>query len=186
MRYFALAGQLDLLSRILGGLIRVPRQVWDPEDPAVSPEGLLSEIGQAERYWARRSRDPEAAQNQSRLLAFHSRRDIEIVDLQPAEQETYAELKSIEFARTVGLVAPLGRGEAAVIAIAESRDWEVLMDDAAARRVLGERNERLMITTTRMLLQGAAEQGIVDDGEAQLIYVDMLAKGYLGPPTLWN
>ncbi|HEV8648120.1 MAG TPA: hypothetical protein VG276_01695, partial [Actinomycetes bacterium] len=80
----------------------------------------------------------------------------------------------------------LGPGEAAVIAIAESRSWTAAMDDALARDVLLRRSPGTGVLTTRGLIRRAVAQDLLDSAEAQLIYDDMLAKGYRGPPRLWG
>jgi hypothetical protein len=72
-----------------------------------------------------------------------------------------------------------------VVAGAESRNWTAAMDDALAREVLLRRSPGTRIITTRELLRRAVAQELVDSAEAQLIYDDMLAKGYRGPPGLW-
>jgi predicted nucleic acid-binding protein len=92
---------------------------------------------------------------------------------------------SPRYTKSIGLAGPLGPGEAAVIAIAESRDWTAAMDDALARQVLLRRSPGTSVVTTRELLRRAVAQGVLDSPGAQLIYDDMLAKGYRGPPSLW-
>jgi predicted nucleic acid-binding protein len=185
VRYFALVGQFDLLVRILDGEVRVPRQVMDPDEDPDGIEGLVSEIAQSERYWAKRSVDAEAMQNWDRLRKLRSRHDIRVVDLEDDELVAFSEMVSPSYTKSIGLAGPLGSGEAAVIAIAESRSWTAAMDDALARDVLLRRSPETRVITTRELLRRAVAQQLVDSAEAQLIYDDMLAKGYRGPPGLW-
>jgi predicted nucleic acid-binding protein len=185
VRYFALVGQFDLLVRILDGEVRVPRQVMDLDEDPDGIESLVSEIAQSERYWAKRSMDPEAMQNWDRLRKLRSRDDIHVVDLDEDELGEFSEMVSPSYAKGIGLAGALGSGEAAVIAIAESRNWTAAMDDALAREVLLRRSPGTRIITTRELLRRAVAQELVDSAEAQLIYDDMLAKGYRGPPGLW-
>jgi predicted nucleic acid-binding protein len=185
VRYFALVGQFDLLVRILGGEVHVPRQVMDPDEDPDGIESLVSEIAQSERYWAKRSVDPEAMQNWDRLRKLRSRHEIRVVDLEGDELGAFSELVSPSYTKSIGLAGPLGSGEAAVIAIAESRSWTAAMDDALARDVLLRRSPGTRVITTWELLRRAVAQQLVDSAEAQLIYDDMLAKGYRGPPGLW-
>jgi len=186
VRYFALVGQFDLLVEVLGGVVCVPRQVIDPDDDPDGIESLVSEITQSERYWAKRSVDPEAMQNWDRLRKLRSRNDIRVVDLDDDELEAFAEMIGPRYAKSVGLAGALGHGEAAVIAIAESRSWTAVMDDALARDVLLRRSPGTGVLTTRELLRRAVAQDLLDSAEAQLIYSDMLSKGYRGPPGLWG
>jgi predicted nucleic acid-binding protein len=186
VRYFALVGQFDLLVRILGGEACVPRQVMDPDEDPDGIESLVSEIARSERYWAKRSMDPEAMQNWDRLRKLRSRDDIRVVDLEDDELGAFSEMVSPWYPKSIGLAGPLGLGEAAVIAIAESRSWTAAMDDALAREVLLRRSPGTGVVTTRELVRRAVAQDLLDSAEAQLIYDDMLAKGYRGPPGLWG
>jgi predicted nucleic acid-binding protein len=186
IRYFSLVGQFDLLVRLIGGDVRVPRQVLDPEEDPDGIESLISEVARSERYWAKRSTDPESMENWSRLRALRSRTDISVVDLEGDELPVFAELVGPSYPKTVGLVGALGPGEAAVIAISENRGWTAALDDALARDVLVLRSPGAGVTTTRGLLRKGVAQQLVDSAEAQLIYDDMLAKGYRGPAGLWD
>lgn len=167
----------------------VPRQVLDPEDnqDELAPTSLLSEIGRSERYWAARSGDPEGMERWNRLRALRRRSDIEVVDLDGAEMDLFSELSSQGFARSLGLAAPLGAGEAAVVAIAETREWDAALDDFAARSALGHRNPGIEIRTSRELLrQAVVACSLLDSTEAQNVYEDMLVQGYRGPAMLWE
>lgn len=185
VRYFALVGQFDILVRVLGGEVCVPRQVMDPDEDPDGIESLVSEIAVSERYWAKRSVDPDAMQNWDRLRKLRLRDDIRVVDLGDAELGAFSEMISPRYAKSVGLAGPLGHGEAAVIAVAESRDWTAAMDDALAREVLLRRSPGTRVVTTWELVRRAVAQGVLESAGAQLIYDDMLAKGYRGPPSLW-
>lgn len=185
VRYFALAGQFDILVRVLSGEVCVPRQVMDPDEDPDGIESLISEIARSERYWAKRSVDPEAMQSWDRLRRLRARDDIRVVDLENDELGAFSEMISPGFAKSIGLAGPLGHGEAAVIAIAESRAWTAAMDDALAREVLLRRSPGTGVVTTRGLLRRAVARGVLESPGAQLIYDDMLAKRYRGPPSLW-
>jgi len=186
VRYFALVGRFDLLVQALGGQVNVPRTVLDPEeDPDVEPASLLSEIGQSERYWVVRSSHADELENWSRLRTLRQRTDVEIVDLSDDELELFGILLSQSFARDMGFALPLGRGEAAVIAIAETRGWDAIMDDAAARRALQHRAPSVSIHTTRDILRMSVEQDLVSRSEAEDIYLSMRDKRLIGPDELW-
>ncbi len=187
VRIFAITGQFDLLAEAVGGTVRVPREVLDPEEDPDLPEALLSEVGRAQRYFSKRSSDAEALQRRERLAALRTRPDIEIIDLEAAEQERKAELTSRATAGSHGLAAPLGQGEAAVMALAERREWLAVVDDAAARQVLAAIAPTVGVVTSReLLVRAATDSGALDSALAMLIYSDMLAAGYRGPPDLFG
>jgi predicted nucleic acid-binding protein len=186
IRYFAVVGQFDLLVEALGAPVRTPRQVFDPDDQVDTPGSLVSEIGGSERHFrARSGREPGATDKWSRLRLLRKRQDIEVLDLTEDEDDAYTELISPAFTRSRGFAAPLGRGEAAVIAIAESRGYRAVMDDGLARRVINERSPGHDVMTTRDVLRVAASEQLIDSAEAQLVYDDMLAEGYRDPNVLW-
>lgn len=185
VRTFTIVGQLDVLVDVLDGTVRAPRHVLDPDDDFATPPDLLSEIGQTERFFATRSRDPEAGEIRARFAELRTRPDVEVVDLTDHEAEIYMELRSLDYSRSHGLAGELGRGESATMAIAEARAWGVVMDDAVARQALAERSPEAAILTSRQLLRQAATRGIVDSGCAQRIYDGMLASGYRGPGRLF-
>ncbi len=182
LRYFALAERFELLVRILGGSVRTPRQVLDPiEDFAVSPS-LLSEISQSEQYWSRKAQTPRGVAAWNRLRALKSCQDIEICDLQQGEElQRYAELRSDDLPQEHGLAAPLGRSKSAVMAIASTRGWGVVIDDREAHMVLAAVSPGTKVFTTReLLLHGAGPGGILTKIEAELVYADMREWGYRG------
>lgn len=182
-----MVGQFDLLIGALGGALRTPRQVFDPEDDLDRPGPLVSEIGNSERYFRRRSAgDVEVTQKWNNLRSIRVREDIEVLDLTDEEEGAYTELTSLAFTRVQGLAAPLGRGEAAVMAIAENREYAVVMDDGPARRVLNERSPGHEVMTTRQVLRLAVAKELIDSASAQLVYIDMLAEGFRGPTALWS
>jgi predicted nucleic acid-binding protein len=169
----------------LGAPILVPRQVFDREDRVDEYGTLVSEIGDSERHYKRRSgTSAEDTDKWSRLRSIRQRTDIAVLDLTEEEDEAYTELRSRTFTRSRGLVTPLGPGEAAVIAIAENRRNRAVVDDGPARRILNERSPGTEILTTRDVLRAAAGQSI-ESPEAEIIYEDMLAEGYRGPERLW-
>lgn len=182
IRIFTIVGQIDLLVELLGGTVHVPRQVLDPDDDFATPPDLLSEIGATERFFATRSVDSDRGDIRARLAGLRTRSEIDVVDLSAVELDLYAELRAPGYVRRVrGLAGTLGRGEAAAMAIAETRSWAVAMDDAVAREVLAERSPATTIVTSHGLLRQAVGRELIDSGSAQLVYDDMLAKGYRGP-----
>ena len=173
------------MQPICRGTIRVPRLVFDDEDDLTGPPDLLSEIGASEQYWAKRAQRAEAAEYWLRLGNLRTRSDIHIVDMELTELERYAELVSRNVQRRFRLAAKLGRGEAAVIAIAEEREWVAVIDDWEGRMVLQELSPSTRSITTRDFLRAAVFEQVIDTGAADGIYRAMLEAGYRGPSNLW-
>jgi hypothetical protein len=58
---------------------------------------------------------------------------------------------------------------------------EPVLDDAAARSLLGRRSPDTVVVTTRDLVQRAVSKSLIDrDEPEEASYADMLAKGYPG------
>lgn len=187
VRIFAVIGQFDLLVDAIGGTVRVPREVLDPDEEEDLPGPLTCEIEKSRRFFLKRADDADAIQVGHRLGALRHRDDIEILDLTHAEQEHKAQLTTRATARVHGLAGPLGEGEAAVMAITRARDQVAAMDDAAARRVLAHIAPDVAVVTTReLLVRAVTEAGLLESAEAQIVYADMLAVGYRGPDDLFS
>lgn len=186
VRHFALVGRFDLLARLVGGRVRVPRPVFDPDEDLDVAETLLSEIGQSERYWERRSRAPDHLEKWHRLRALRERDDIEVVDLENEELPTFGELQTPGYARRLGFAAPLGAGEAAVIAVAERRRWNAVIDDSEGRAAFVDRVPDQTAMTSRELIRSGVVDGALTSAEAERVYSDLLDGRYRGPPSLWS
>jgi len=186
LRYFALVERLDLLAKSLDGKIRTPREVFDPGEDPNGPDALLSEIGRSERYWLKRSKRGEATRNYSRLHAMRFRTDIEVVDLDSAENQDAAQMQTPRFAKEAGLRDKLGKGEAAVIAVACARGWSVVMDDKDGRKALAFKRPQSTAWTTQELVRRAIAADFIGSPEAVAIYDSMLGEGYIGPRSLWD
>lgn len=176
--------QFDLLVEAVGGTVSLPREVLDPEEDEDLPGPLLSEIGRSQRHFLRRG-DSEGFEIGHRLRALRARDDIEVLDLTGDELQRKQQLTSRALASEHGLVQKLGAGEASVMAAAEARGCSAAMDDAAARRVLGHIAPQVGIVTSRELLVSVTD-GSLSSAEAQIVYDDMLAAGYRGPPQLFS
>jgi predicted nucleic acid-binding protein len=186
VRYFTLIDRIEILGQLMGGRIRVPREVFDPfENSRVLPEDLLSEIGQTELYWARK-RSPDAGTHWSRFKALRHRTDIEVVDLVLGEAAIVAEVTARRFLRRFGKAGRLGKGEAAAIALAERRGWTPIIDDRVARAVLKVRSSGTRCYTTDDMLRRAALAGIMSSQHAENLYQEMRRLNYRGPSRLWE
>lgn len=187
LRHFTLIGQAQLLIGVLGGTLRVPREVFDPDEALDSPEALLSEIGRTIRYVSGpRYTDPDRNDHMTRLTALRTERAINILDLTDDELTVAAQLSSRATQRQLGLAGHLGAGEAAVMAIAMSRGWCAVIDDGAARHALQHLSPRTQIATGQILLRKAVVDELVDSAEALIIYSDLLNGGFRGPDDLWS
>jgi predicted nucleic acid-binding protein len=188
LRHFTLIGQVSLLIQTLGGTVNVPREVFDPDEDLNSPESLLSELGRTIRYvTGRRYTDPDREAHATRLHALRVNKAISVIDLTEEELAFSAELSSTITQRRLGLAGRLGPGEAAVMAIAISRNWAAVIDDGTARVALRELSEETQIVTCQILLRTAVVAlELVDSAEAQIIYEDLLSGGFRGSDALWE
>jgi predicted nucleic acid-binding protein len=188
LRHFTLIGQARLLIQALGGTVNVPREVFDPDEDLNSPESLLSELGRTIRYvTGRRYADPDRDAHASRLYALRVDKAISVIDLTDDELAFSAELSSTNTQRRLDLAGRLGPGEAAVMAIAVSRNWAAVIDDGTARGALRELSGQTQIVTCQILLRTAVVAlELIDSAEAQIIYHDLLSGGFRGPDTLWE
>jgi predicted nucleic acid-binding protein len=186
VRHFAVVAAFDVLVDTLGGVVRLPREVFDPEELDDQIPALRSEIVRAERHFLTRSREEDALETYSRLRNLHARQDIEVLDLDVEELGVKAELQRAEMSRALGLVAPLGEGEAAAIAIAECRNMVAVIDDAGARRALLHRVPGATVITSRDVLRRSLAGGKLTTSEAEAIYVRMVRHGYRGPAALFD
>jgi predicted nucleic acid-binding protein len=187
VRYFAIVDRMDLLARLSGGTVRVPREVFDPGEDMSLPDVFLSELGKTERYLSRKQ-STNAGADWSRIRALRLRTDIEVVDLDFNESGIAAEVSGRRYLQRFGLAGRLGKGESAVIAAAGSRGWHAAMDDRAGRTVLAQRFPHAGVSTVRDLLRRATFAGMFPDPpsrNAQALYDAMLQANYLGPPDLF-
>jgi hypothetical protein len=186
IRHFALSGHFGLLVSLLDGIVRTPREVFDPDEDPQGPDPLVSEIGESERYWGYRASSADRTEKWSRLNAIRHRDDVKVIDLDDDELPTFAELQTTEYARTLGFALPLGRGEAAVVAIAESRGFAAVIDDAGGRAAFYDKVPEGTVLTSRELLRAGVGEEMLTSPEADLVYADLLEGGYRGPDSLWG
>jgi len=187
-RHLALAGALDVLVAVTG--LRVPRIVANPlepygEDLLITDPDALSEVSSAEWHFLRKFRqknDLADFERAERLAAVRKHRQLVVVDLDESEHDDFEVFASETFTRKHALIAPLGRGERAAIAVACNRQWTAGLDDGAARRVAGGLG--VTVTTTQQLLMTATAEGHLSEAEADDLYRRLLEGGLYGPPDL--
>ena len=189
LHYFLLVDATDLLLRLLGSPLQVPRIVYDPEEAPETPPAAMSEMTRAIDYHDRRTNDPtrppdaRAAIKQSfdRLRVIHvmyERRDLRVVDMTSTELALYAKLTNPERMDEVGLRFPLGAGEAACIALAIHRGWALATDDNDALTALQALSPNHRYERIRKLLITAVELSYITREEANDIHTAMRAVGF--------
>jgi hypothetical protein len=189
LRYFLFVNHQDLLLDLLGRPLRVPRIVFDPQEEADLPELAMSEITRSIRVqanWAqdnKRSRHlrERAARNAERLRqahALHNAGDLQVEEMTDAELVTFAQLVSGKQVGKMGLLAPLGPGEAACVAIAIARRWVFASDDSDALAALEQLKPGHSYERIRRLLQRAASEERIGRREANEIHREMLRLGF--------
>lgn len=182
IRIYTLVDRLDILSVSVDAIL-APAAVFDPDENIDAPPGvLLSELAKSQSYWSSNSDNARGMQNWSRLRQLWQRTDIGAIHMTEDEMLEYEDLTSTES----GLGFKIGRGEAAVLAIASSRLLEAAIDESAARETAANRYPDLMIVTSRDLLRRAVVRGHLSTPEADIVYADMLDANYRGPFSLWS
>src|SRR5207237_9908330 len=89
------------------------------------------------------------------------------IDLDPEELATYARLRDPEYVRQFSPAAGLGRGEAAALAVALSRGWELLTDDGDAVKVAAALAPNVNVSRIRGLLVEASNSGAISRERAR-------------------
>ena len=185
--YFPLADEGELLGKLIGWPFRVPFAVYDPEEQTIQlgsnpqPE-LLSEMRQVVTYYegvAKSTGDTESLWRVSRVDRLYEEERVVVEAMKPREQRLADKLQGSD-ASQLGLLVPLGPGEAACVAIAHEREWTIVTDDTDALKALAElqgtkhfRYERI-----RKLLIRAAHEQLITEDIANRIHADMVSRGF--------
>lgn len=188
LRYFLFVDRIALLLDLLGRPLHVPRVVYDPEDPD-APEPVLSEITRSIRVQQSWAADAsrvdaarqEASRNVERLEAIagvFERGEIEIEDLTEEERASHLDLLDQPKIKELGLSLPLGRGEAACVAIAVHRTWILATDDSDALKALEALSPGHPYERIRRLLRRAAQESLVTAAQANEIHQEMTLLGF--------
>lgn len=188
--YFLLADAFDLLLDLLGRPIYVPRVVFDPDEShaASEAEASLSEIGRNIRYEERLARSFGASEERDRarcngerlrsLAGYVKPGGVEVADMADAELVLFGQLTASNPDPDLGLLLPLGAGEAACLAIALKRDYVVATDDSDALRALARLRPDHPYERIRRLLQRAAREEMLSRAEANRLHERMRALGF--------
>lgn len=188
VNYFTLVGEFDLLRRLLGGTVFVPRHVFDPDEDENVGDEIASELRRGLRLYRRWAGEEPGSQRYQRAMRglaslerilVHARDGrLVAVDLAPAEFALYSQLRDDLIAARFGLSSGLGRGEAAALAIALTRDVAIATDDEAAISVGGGMSATLKVHRIRGLLVDAIDRGLISRSEGQQIHTTMKWAGF--------
>lgn len=188
-RHLALVERTDVLVAVTG--LTVPRLVADPSDPIAEAlldveASALSEVAGAERYFRdrhRRGGQVDDYERALRLSALRRHPELRVLDLEADEFDDMEVMASGAFVAKHGLVAPLGRGERAVIAIAANREMVAGLDDGVAQNIALDAFGVVSMTTQDLLRAAIAEEKL-SEAEASAINASLLANGFRGEPKL--
>src|SRR5262245_52452689 len=87
-----------------------------------------------------RERHAQNAKRLRQVYALHEEGDLQVEDMTDAELLTFARLLSGKQVGQLGLLVPLGPGEAAGVAIAIARAWVFASDDSDALAALDRKS----------------------------------------------
>lgn len=189
LRYFLLVDEIDLLLKLVGSPVAVPRIVYDPDESEETPEDARSEITRSISY-QRRAGDDRARGDRSRLDAaanaarlaevaqLHARGAIVVLDLQDHELDLVGRLTSPTSCKEFGLRFPLDPGESACLAIAVHSGLVLVADDADALRALEHHRPGHPYERIRRLLIRAADSKLCSRKRANEIHAEMRRLGF--------
>lgn len=189
LMYFLLVGEEDILIDRLGCPVAVPRIVFDPDEGPDVPEVSRSELARSVEYHARASRDlarHKGARAQSEVCVkrlqsiqqlYNSNRVV-VLDMSEPEMECFSALTSPTRCQDVGLLLPLGLGEAACVAIANSRGLILVTDDNQALMAFKQLNPDARYERIRRILRGAWEDGLISQDRANDVHGQMRQRGF--------
>ncbi len=189
LHYFLLVSRADLLIRLLGAPVHVPRIVFDPDESDATPPGAMSELTRGIDHHHRRQRDrtlsesvrQEAAERARNLEVAHhlaAQGELMVADMTDAERSMFARLTAREHIAEFGLRFPLGSGEAACLTIAIQRNWTFVTDDNDALGVMKRLDSGHDYERIRRLLYRAGEERLVSRSEANAIHQSMRLAGF--------
>ena len=195
VNYFLAVGAFHLLRALLGGAVQIPRAVFDPDEPDDVAEEAASELRRGLRLHQHRSADrgigSELRERSARALphfetlsGIASRRELVVLDLSSDELTSFARLRDATFVSQFSLVAGLGRGEAAALAIAISRGYDLATDDQDAIKVAAELSPDTQTHRIRALLIRAADSSLITKDEARELHAAMVRAGFWDTGTI--
>ena len=195
VNYFLAVGAFDLLCALLGGAVQIPRAVFDPDEPDDIAEEAASELRRGLRLHRHRSTDTgigvELRERSARALAHFetlpelaTRGQLAVLDLTSNELATFVLLRDAGFVSQFSLVAGLGRGEAAALAIALEREYDVATDDQDALKVVSGFAANIETYRIRALLLHASDLGLITRDRARELHAAMRGAGFWDTGTI--
>ena len=195
LNYFVAVGEFELLRRLLGGRVHVPRAVFDPDEPDDIAEDAASELRRGLRLHRRRATDrgigkelrersAQALPHFERLAEHASRGEIVALELTLDEMRVYANLRDRQFVAQHGRIVGLGHGEAAALAIALKRDAGFATDDQDAIAVALGLRPTMGVHRIRGLLIRAIEENVIEKKRAQDIHAAIVQAGFWDRGTI--
>ena len=189
LRYFLLVDEIDLLLKLVGSPLAVPRIVSDPDEGEDTPEDARSEITRSISYQRRAGDDPardeasrrEAAANAGRLsevVALEAAGTLVVLQLENQELDLVGRLTSPTTCKEFGLRFAVDPGESACLAIAVHRDVVLVTDDADALRALEHQRPGHPYERIRRLLILAADSKLCTRKRANEMHAQMRRLGF--------
>jgi len=195
VNYFLAVGLIRLLEKVLGSPVQVPRAVFDPDEGDGIAKEAASELRRG--LWLHRDRSKEkrlpveVQQRSVRALPHFESLPVlvtegvlVVIDLQDEERETFARLRDRRFVAQFSLVAGLGRGEAASLAIAVNRNYDIATDDQDAIKILKSLRPDLKAIRIRALLRRGVDSRLLTTKQARGIHMEMLRAGFWDKATI--
>lgn len=195
VNYFLAVGEFELLAKMVGDAVQVPRAVFDPEEPEHIADEAASELRRGLRLHRLRASDDgiggqlraksaRALPHFEQLSELCSTGRLVALEMSSEELAIYARLRDRNYVRQFSLIEGLGRGEAAALAIAIERRYEVATDDQDAIKALSALAPELRVLRIRGLLIHAIDSGTIEKSRGQAIHAAMLEAGFWDAGTL--
>jgi predicted nucleic acid-binding protein len=189
VNYFLVTGRFTLLTGVLGGVVRVPTAVFDPGEDEKLADSALSELRRGSRLHERRAQDvrlPRRIRDKSATVLPHFQKldeyctdgSLVAIALAAAELNRYAQIRDRRYVRQFGVKAELGRGEAAMLALASARSWGYATDDDDAIKVGTALMPDVKPWRIRSLLRECVTQRLCSSDEAKQAHGEMIAHGF--------
>jgi len=188
VNYFLAIGEVDVLTALCGAVL-VPRAVFDPDEPDDAREEGMSELRRGWHLHRRRASGREFGPDMKakcsailphfeRLPDLVQRHLLVAMDLSDEELAQYARLRDRTRMRDLGLTVGLGHGEAAVLALCNSRGLRPATDDSDALKAAAAILPGATPLRIRALLTLAAARGLMTEGQAIDAHRRMKALGF--------
>jgi predicted nucleic acid-binding protein len=189
VNYFLAVGAFEFLRALLDGAVQIPRAVFDPDEPDDVAEEAASELRRGLRLHRQRSTDrgigAELRERSARALphfetlpALAARGQLVVLDLNRDELTTFARLRDASFVSQFSILAGLGRGEAAALAIALGRGFDLATDDQDAIKAAAGLASDMRTYRIRALLIHAVDNGLIARDEARALHAAMVSAGF--------